>query len=165
MQMCNSRHEVIAGPVFYFLKEQTVPLFGAQLHKDLKLGFHFSSGVWSLQRPADKYLLCIALMLPQRAEAKTKRTQAPPLTLMPSMRKPRVAVELSVSLHCMYLGLRMPCWARSSSVGAPGSTATILSYMSFRKRGRSRAFFSSSSKYVLENGESQCYFTKLGFIS
>lgn len=40
---------------------------------------------------------------------------------MPSMRKPRVAVELSVSLHCMYLGLRTPCCALSCSVGAPGS--------------------------------------------
>lgn len=73
------------------------------------------------------------------------------LTLMPSMRKPRVAVELSVSLHCMYLGLRTPCWALSSLVGAPGSTATIFSYMSFRKRGRSLAFVSSSSKYVLSS--------------
>lgn len=68
------------------------------------------------------------------------------LTLMPSIRKPRVAVELSVSLHCMYRGLRTPCLARSSSVGAPGSTAIILSYMSFLKRGRSLAFVSSSSK-------------------
>ncbi len=73
-----------------------------------------------------------------------------PLTLMPSMRKPRVAVELSVSLHCMYLGLRTPCWALSCSVGAPGSTATIFSYMSLRKRGRSLAFISSSSRYVLK---------------
>lgn len=81
------------------------------------------------------------------------------------MRKPRVAVELSVSLHCMYLGLRIPCWARSSSVGAPGSTATILSYMSFRKRGRSRAFFSSSSKYVLKIRVRAFYFTKPGFNS
>lgn len=69
---------------------------------------------------------------------------------MPSIRKPMVAVELSVSLHCMYLGLRTPCCALSCSVGAPGSTATIFSYMSFRKRGRSLAFISSSSKYVLK---------------
>ncbi|TNN80410.1 hypothetical protein EYF80_009434 [Liparis tanakae] len=64
------------------------------------------------------------------------------------MRKPRVSVELSVSLHCMYLGLRTPCWALSCSVGAPGSTATILSYMSFRSRGRSLALLSSSSKVL-----------------
>lgn len=86
------------------------------------------------------------------------------LTLMPSMRKPRVAVELSVSLHCMYLGLRTPCWARSCSVGAPGSTATIFSYMSFRKRGRSLAFVSSSSKYVLKCKVLIYNFLQLSFI-
>lgn len=138
---------------FPFLKEQTVSILAAHLDEDLNRLWCLHSAVWSLQWRADKYLLGAMRRLKTKA----------PLTLMPSMRKPMVAVELSVSLHCMYLGLRIPCWARSSSVGAPGSTATILSYMSFRKRGRSRAFFSSSSKYVLEMTGARFYITERGF--
>lgn len=68
------------------------------------------------------------------------------LTLNPSIRKPRVVVELSVSLHCMYLVFSTAFWARSWTVGASGSTATIFSYMSLRGWGRSRASSSSSSR-------------------
>lgn len=71
------------------------------------------------------------------------------LTLNPSIRKPIVVVELSVSLHCMYLVFSTACWARSWTVGASGSTATIFSYISLRGWGRSRAISNSSSRYVL----------------
>ncbi len=71
------------------------------------------------------------------------------LTLNPSIRKPSVAVELSVSLHCMYLVFSTARWARSWTVGASGSTATIFSYISLRGCGLSRAIRSSSSRYVL----------------
>ena len=68
------------------------------------------------------------------------------LTLMPSILKPRVAVELMVSLHCMYRGLVTARWAFSSSVGASGSTSIIFWYMSFRRLGFFRALVSSSSR-------------------
>lgn len=71
------------------------------------------------------------------------------LTLNPSIRKPRVVVELSVSLHCMYLVFSTARWALSWTVGASGSTATIFSYMSLRGWGRSLASSSSPSRYVL----------------
>lgn len=80
------------------------------------------------------------------------------LTLNPSIRKPRVVVELSVSLHCMYLVFSTACWARSWTVGASGSTATIFSYMSWRGWGRSRASSSSSSRYVLWRTVRQCLY-------
>lgn len=78
------------------------------------------------------------------------------LTQNPSIRKPRLAVELSVSLHCMYLVFSTACWARSCAVGASGSTATIFSYMSLRGCGRSLAICSSSSRYVLWWTVGQC---------
>lgn len=68
------------------------------------------------------------------------------LTLMPSILKPRVAVELMVSLHCMYRGLVTARWAFSSSVGASGSTSIIFWYMSLRRLGFFRALVSSSSR-------------------
>lgn len=68
------------------------------------------------------------------------------LTLMPSILNPRVAVELMVSLHCMYRGLVTARWAFSSSVGASGSTSIIFWYMSFRRLGFFRALVSSSSR-------------------
>ncbi len=80
------------------------------------------------------------------------------LTLNPSIRKPRVVVELSVSLHCMYLVFSTACWARSWTVGASGSTATIFSYMSLRGWGRSRAISSSSSRYVLWRTVPHCLY-------
>lgn len=68
------------------------------------------------------------------------------LTLMPSILNPSVAVELMVSLHCMYRGLVTARWAFSSSVGASGSTSIIFWYMSFRRLGFFRALVSSSSR-------------------
>lgn len=152
MQTSSSWQEPLARLVFLSQKSKRPSILAAHLDEGLTPRSCLHSAVWSLQRRADKYLLGAMRRLGTEA----------PLTLMPSMRKPRVAVELSVSLHCMYLGLRIPCWARSSSVGAPGSTATILSYMSFRKRGRSRAFFSSSSKYVLESTGGGFYISEHG---
>lgn len=68
------------------------------------------------------------------------------LTLTPSILNPRVAVELMVSLHCMYLGLVTAFLSFSSVVGAPGSTSTIFWYMSGLGEGFFRALVSSSSK-------------------
>lgn len=65
-------------------------------------------------------------------------------------------MELSVSLHCMYLVFNTACWARSCAVGASGSTATIFSYISLRGCGRSLAICSSSSRYVLWGTVCQC---------
>lgn len=48
------------------------------------------------------------------------------LTLMPSILNPRVAEELSLSLHCMYLGLVIDLALFSLSVGSVGSTSTIF---------------------------------------
>lgn len=48
------------------------------------------------------------------------------LTLTPSILNPRVAVELMVSLHCMYLGLVTTFCRFSSGVGASGSTSIIF---------------------------------------
>lgn len=72
------------------------------------------------------------------------------ITLIPSILKPRLALELIVSLHCMYRGLVTACWAFSSAVGARGSTSIIFLYMSLRSFGFSRALVSSSSRYVLQ---------------
>lgn len=68
------------------------------------------------------------------------------LTLIPSILNPSVAVELMVSLHCMYRGLVTARWAFSSSVGASGSTSIIFWYMSLRRLGFLRALVSSSSR-------------------
>lgn len=72
------------------------------------------------------------------------------ITLIPSILKPRLALELMVSLHCMYRGLVTACWAFSSAVGARGSTSIIFLYMSLRSFGFSRALVNSSSRYVLQ---------------
>lgn len=84
------------------------------------------------------------------------------LTRNPSIRKPRLVVELSVSLHCMYLVFSTACWARSCAVGASGSTATIFSYISLRGCGRSLAICSSSSRYVLWKTVCQCLYCCCG---
>lgn len=162
MQICSywyNLHKTIASPGFIFertnsllwLHIQPKPLMDSVVFK-----FHFSVccpvnrliniySYWSFTSCTNNLFSSLTLTNTVRHV----QSAGWHLTLMPSMRKPRVAVELSVSLHCMYLGLRTPCWVLSCSVGAPGSTATIFSYMSFRKRGRSLAFISSSSKYVL----------------
>lgn len=54
------------------------------------------------------------------------RTPTHSLTLTPSILNPRVAVELIVSLHCMYLGLVTAFLSFSSIVGAAGSTSIIF---------------------------------------
>lgn len=74
------------------------------------------------------------------------------LTLMPSIRKPSVAVELMVSLHCMQRGLVTAFWSFSFAVGASGSTSIIFWYMSALKLGFFLAFVNSSSRYVLQEG-------------
>lgn len=79
---------------------------------------------------------------------RTDRSEA--ITLIPSILKPRLALELMVSLHCMYRGLVTACWAFSSAVGARGSTSIIFLYMSLRSFGFSRALVNSSSRYVLQ---------------
>lgn len=50
--------------------------------------------------------------------------------LIPSIRNPRVAVELRFSLHCMYRGLVIAFCCLSSSVGSFESTEIIFSYKS-----------------------------------
>lgn len=78
----------------------------------------------------------------------------PARTLIPSILKPKVLVELMVSLHCMYRGLVTPCCECSWGVGPALSTSVIFLYRSSLGLGRSRARTSSSSRYVLEHQES-----------
>lgn len=76
----------------------------------------------------------------------TKKKLFRPPTLTPSILKPRVAVELMVSLHCMYLGLVTTFCRFSSGVGASGSTSIIFWYMSGLGEGFFLALVSSSSR-------------------
>lgn len=57
--------------------------------------------------------------------------ELPSALLIPSIRKPKVAVEDIVSLHTIYRGFVTPFILCSSSVGAPVSIWHIFSYISY----------------------------------